>query len=284
MKRMNREEIDSQIPELHRIQLDLLKQIDKICREHNIKYYIAYGSCIGAVRHKGFIPWDHDIDVLMSIDDVDKFEKYANDGKYKLLTWKNGTNWNSIAPWYVNTDTTCIIEENVNLDIDQSIAIDIYPFYNAPKSKFKLKINILRAHLYTLLVLNEPPKNHGKFAKFIGGFLLKLYRRNRINKANKLERKLRDVPFSGNILDYFGLDISLFDAITYPYEWFGEPIDLEFEGLKVMGPSQVDLYLTKRYGDYMKLPPKEDQISNLSNYIFIDVNKGFHGKWNDTCN
>ena len=119
MKRMNREEIDSQIPELHRIQLDLLKQIDKICRVHNIKYYIAYGSCIGAVRHKGFIPWDHDIDVLMSIDDVDKFEKYANDGKYKLLTWKNGTNWNSIAPWYVNTDTTCIIEENVNLDIDQ---------------------------------------------------------------------------------------------------------------------------------------------------------------------
>lgn len=279
MKRMTAQEINELIPELHSVQLDLLLKMDSICREHNIKYYLAFGSCIGAVRHKGFIPWDHDIDVLMSIDDVERFEKYANDGKYKLLTWKNGSNFNSIAPWFINADTTCVIQENVDLDIDQSVAIDIYPFYNAPQSKMGLKIGILRAHLYTLLVLGAPPQNHGKLVKSVGKFILMLYGKRRVKKALQLEKKLRSVPYSGSILDYFGLDITLFNAITYPYEWFGEPKDVVFEGHKVMGPADPDKYLRKRYGNYMKIPPKEEQISNLSNYVYLDVTKGYHGKW-----
>lgn len=279
MKRMTSDEINKVIPELHKTQLDLLLKLDGICREHNIKYYLAFGSCIGAIRHKGFIPWDHDIDVLMSIDDVEEFEKYANDGKYKLLTWKNGSNFNSIAPWFINSETTCVIEENVNLDIDQSVAIDIYPFYNAPKSKVGLKINILRAHLYTLLVLGTPPQNHGNLVKNLGNLILKFYGKRRINRALALEKKLRSVPYSGEILDYFGLDIALFNAITYSYEWFGEPKDVEFEGHMIMAPANPDKYLRKRYGDYMKIPPKKEQISNLSNYVYLDTSKGYHGKW-----
>ena len=281
MKRMTIKEINDKIPQLHAAQLDLLLKLDAICKEHDIKYYLAFGSCIGAIRHKGFIPWDDDIDVLMSIDDVERFEKYANEGKYKLLTWKNGSNFNSIASWFVNSETTCVIEENVNIDIYQAVAIDIYPFYNAPKGRFGLIINVLRAHLYTLLVLGKPPQNHGRIVRCIGKFILNIYKKNRIKKALSLEKKLRSVPFTGSILDYFGHDISLFDAITYPYKWFGEPKSLEFEGHKVMGPADPDKYLRKRYGDYMIIPPKTEQISNLNNYIFLDTSKGYRGKWID---
>lgn len=280
MKRMNAQELSKLSPKLHEIQLDLLLKLDSICREHNIKYYLAYGSCLGSIRHKGFIPWDHDIDVLMSIDDVERFEKYANDGKYKLLTWKNGSGFNSIAPWYVNTNTTCVIKENIGLNIDQAVAIDIYPFYNAPKSKAKLKANILRAHLYTLLVLGMPPHNHGRIGKIIGKIVLGFYGKRRISKALKLEKKLRDVPYSGYILDYCGEDISLFNAIVYPFEWFAEPIELKFEGYNVLGPANPRRYLKKRYGNYMKLPPKEKQVASFDNCLYLDVTKGYHGKWN----
>ena len=163
------------------------------------------------------------------------------------------------------------------MDFNQGIAIDIYPFYNAPKTKPGLLLNIWRSHIYKVLVAGYIPRNHGKATKLMSKFLLTVFRgKMRERVIRRMDRKLRSVPKGKEVLDYYGEDITLCSAITYPREWFGKPTLLEFEGRKFFGPTDPDKYLTRRYGDYMTLPPKEKQVDpNLGLDVIIDTEKSY---------
>ena len=251
--------------ELQRHQLDLLLKLDEVCKRHNLRYYLAYGTCLGAVRHKGFIPWDHDVDVLMPIEDAEKLADFQNDfgERYVVKSRKTDSSFRSISMQLADVEMQCRLiipgrpEEIVNL------FLDIYPFYNAPESKIQLTLNVWRSHLCRIL-LGGPPQNHGTVSKMIGGILLFLHpRRNRAKDIERLAQKLRNSGKSHEITDYFGEDVTFCTAITYEKAWFSEPRQLEFEGHFFDGPTNPDKYLTRRYGDYMTPTPEKKRVSEI---------------------
>lgn len=250
------------------IQLNMLIKLDEVCKRHNLIYYLAYGSCLGAVRHKGFIPWDSDIDVLMPIQDAKKLPEYQEEfgTDYFVQSKETDPGFRYITYKIRDSRTTCIWPEYKNDRFNQGISIDIYPFYNCPATRWGLQKNIWKSYLYRMLVAGRGPINHSTIAKKIGDAINAFYKneQKRKRKIAKLEESLINVSQGKEILDYFGLDITLFNAITYNREWFDTPQEMDFEGYKFNGPKNPDKYLTKRYGQYMNLPPKEKQVDPFS--------------------
>lgn len=246
--------------DIQKIELALLIKLDEICRKHNLTYYLAYGTCIGAMRHKGFIPWDHDVDVLMPFEDARKLSDYQKDFEpdFYISSYINDSNNKTTKVLLYDKNHSCkIMQDGRNIETGK-VCMDIYPFYNCPPTKIGLLFNIWRSHIYKILV-GGIPKNHGKTAKIIGKTVLIFASMgNREKTIKRIERKLNYKGKSYEIADYYGLDITFMTAITYKKEWFGNPCELEFEGHKFFAPTDADRYLTKRYGDYMTPTSKKE--------------------------
>ena len=265
------------LSDMQKVQLDLLRELDRVCRENGIRYYLAFGTCLGALRHGGFIPWDDDIDVLMPYEDTRKLLKIRKkfSDRYFLQSKETDRNYESIAMRLRDSETTLIEKDDEGLDINHGIYIDIYPYYNAPVTKVGLLINIWRSYLLKILVADRVPYNHGQLLKYLTRVVLWLFRNSDKKKIScYLRHKLADEKGGREILDYFGQDVTLLSAITYPKEWFGEPKLVEFEGELFYAPTEPEKYMTRRYGDYMKLPPEEDRVKHHS-YVFMDAHKSY---------
>ena len=262
--------------DVRKVQLSILIKLDEVCRKNGLRYYLAFGTCLGALRHKGFIPWDDDIDVLMPYADAKRLimlqEQFGD--KYFVQSKETESDYRSIAMRIRDCNTTCVEKSEIGLKINKGIYVDIYPYYEGANNKFIRLIDILRSHLFKLLVNQQPPVNHGKFLAMISKAVLWFFsEERRINMINRLERRLSSVQGDA-VLDYFGQDVTLFTAIAYPKEWFGNPKKLFFEGLYFDGPSDPEKYMRKRYGDYMKLPPIEERILHHS-YVVLDPYKSY---------
>lgn len=267
---------DHELSDLQKVQLNILIELDRVCHENNLHYYLAFGTCLGALRHKGFIPWDDDIDVLMPIRDVKKLIHLQNkfEDKYFVQSKETDPEYGSISVRIRNSETTLIEKDEQNLNINHGIYIDVYPFYEAPATKVGLTLNVLKSHVYKVLSSGRIPQNHGKSAKILATLVLNTYGlKHRKKKASKIEREFMKVK-GKEILDYYGQDITLLSAITYPKEWFETPRKLEFEGLYFDGPTEPEKYMTKRYGDYMKLPPVEDQVKHHT-YVYMNAHQSY---------
>ncbi len=239
--------------EVQELQLKMLLKLDEVCRCHNLRYYIAYGTCIGAVRHKGFIPWDHDVDVLMPVKDAWELTKYKEEFGDRILlrNRKTDASFGNTNMNIVDLDHECIVRKKGVVIEKTNVAMDIYPFYKCPTSRLLFTIMVWRSHVYKILV-GGIPKNHGLLAKIIGKVFLVLFpEKTRERTIQRIERKLDYNGRSEEISDYYGLDVSICSAIRYKKDWFAKPVELLFEGYSLYGPTDADKYLTKRYGDYM---------------------------------
>ncbi len=246
--------------DVQRLELEILKKFDEVCQAHGLRYYIAYGTCVGAVRHKGFVPWDHDVDVLMPIKDAKELSKYQSDfgDQFFVANYKTDETFKNTHMQIVDKKHRCKVKQKGHEVEEIELAMDIYPFYACPPTKLGLLFNIWRSHIHKMLVMG-PPKNHGKALAIASKIILLFYKeKNRERDIARIEKKLDYQGPSYEIADYFGKDITLCTAITYRKEWFGEPIKMEFEGLQFDGPADADKYLTKRYGDYMTPPPRTE--------------------------
>lgn len=253
--------------DIKQVLLNLLIKLDEVCERHHLRYYLAFGTCLGALRHKGFIPWDHDIDVLMPIEDARKLIRYQDEfgDRYFVQSKETDPEYGAIAYKLRDSETACIWNEYRDCRFNQGLSIDIYPFYYAPDSRFKLLVNIWRSYFLKMLTLGDMPMNHKGPAQSAMRLFTSFYRGKRGEKKRRyLQRKLEEVKNGREILDYYGQDITLFSAITYPAEWFAEPKKLEFEGLLFNGPTEPEKYMERRYGDYMTLPPEEKRIEEFS--------------------
>ena len=142
--------------------LEIAKYIDKLCQENDIEYYVIYGSALGAVRHKGFIPWDDDFDIGMTYPNYLKFlkvyEEKVDKKKYFLQTLESEPNYYLSFAKFRDITTTLIEEANKDIPITYGVYVDIFPIVGVPNNKFKralLKINRAFALSANINVINN---------------------------------------------------------------------------------------------------------------------------------
>ena len=252
--------------QIHKIQYDMLVELDQICRKHGLTYYLAYGTCLGAVRHKGFIPWDHDVDVLMPYQDAVELEKYQDEfsDNYFISSRRTDKTNKTIKSIIIDKNIKCReVRNGVVINDDARIGLDIYPFYNCPKSKSELLFNIWRSHILKMLV-GGAPENHGNAAKLFGKAVIALFGgKEKEKRIEKLQKQLCYTGPSDEIADYYGLDVKACSAITYNKDWFGTPKEILFEDRMFYAPANAHAYLTKRYGDYMTPVSKKERDNEM---------------------
>lgn len=252
------------IKEIQSICLNILKFIDEICQKNDIKWSLSAGSALGAIRHKGFIPWDDDIDIMMTRENYNKFLKVMekNDNpRFSFTCYPN-----SIHFFIKVYDTNTIVESpNIKQKNPAGIAVDIFPIdVMNPKTVKKDLLWTNRYHGLAYLASTE------KFIKDPAGFLPSVkkfvYRavakffgvKFWIRRADKIKTKYNstDCNLAGVFDEY--LEGEIFDR-----KLFDNIIMVDFEGCKFPIVAEYDKYLSGVYGDYMTPPPKDKQVAHL---------------------
>lgn len=263
------------LKKLQKKELEILKYFDEFCRKNGLEYYLAYGTLIGAIRHKGFIPWDDDIDIHMTgkmylklielmKDKQDQqyfFQSLETDENYYLL-------WNKIR-----LNNTVFIEKGWEQNkFHQGIFIDIFPLIEYPKNQLDFKkINIIFKMTNLLIGNNLSENKKNKYYSLTGKLLSKMLR--------VIPKKIRNKIVIKNIkylCNYQGDGRSYFSTIRgtsrcFKKENFDETIDVDFENIKSKAPKGYHEYLTDIYGDYMKLPKESERVGHGEVYLCFNT-------------
>lgn len=247
---------------------EILDYFVAFCEKNNLKYYLSYGTLLGAVRHKGFIPWDDDIDVQMPPADYLKFIelfKKVKDDKYFFQTTETDKYYHATFA-KIRKNNSCMVEKEWSyMKIHKGINIDIFPMYPYPSNPKEKKKFMFLLKLSTLLVSKNLKTNNVK-NKIIFG-LLRIIPRNITNKMSlNIVNKL--LTYNGEYDKYM---IESTDK-GFNKEWFNESTLLEFEGTKYRAPKEYDKVLTSMYGDYMTPPKEEDRVGHGDIYLSFDKN------------
>lgn len=259
-----------ELKKVQNVELYLLKEFIKICDENDLKYLIAYGTLIGVVRHKGFIPWDDDIDILMPRNDYDKFNRIASKMLPKsvfLQNYETDVNYPGGFTKLRKTESTFIEINYSKIKMNHGIYIDIFPLdyisnnsFDIKKVKFLKKIFLLRSRAEIQVI--EEESHHSKainrILSIFSNFLALIFPCFSTFNYN-IDKILRKSEKSENMINFyaFGYD----DKIIYKSKWFDNIKKAEFEGIKVNIPEDYDEILEYIYGDYMKLPPVNQRKS-----------------------
>lgn len=252
------------LDEIKQIEIDILDEIVQICSENNLKYILAYGTLLGAVRHKGFIPWDDDIDIIMPRYDYNKLLEIWNDGKYRLVECMKNKDY--IYPFAKVYDADTILEESgVTVSYPLGIYVDIFPcdaIKDTPEKEKKYlnqcemveKMRMYSLNPFEMFLNKDPKKNFGR--KIIWNILRKI---GPAKFSRILTKKLQKYSFSD--AEYAGCICNRnLEREMLPKKVFEDLIDLEFEGKLYKAPNNYHLMLQKKYGDYMALPPVEERV------------------------
>lgn len=260
---------DISLEEAKRLELEILINVADFCEKHGLRYYLAYGTLIGAIRHKGFIPWDDDIDIWMPRSDYNKLIEIYNaeneDKTFHLIapTAKESGFHTFVKIINVNTEK---IEMGQKKGSVLGVDIDIFPLDGEPEDE--------KENEKWYKKLKQLYKRYTFSCKSLDGYPLKtkihilLYRGDapRRNKIFAETLKLH-AQYPYEECKYVGamesIDIGLKER--YEREWFEESVMVEFEGLSFRAPKGYHEVLTKTYGDYMQLPPESKRVTHHSN-------------------
>lgn len=255
--------------------LEVMKYIDGICRKNGIVYYIMGGTALGAIRHGGFIPWDDDLDIFMTPAEYKKFKAaMAADGneKFMLQEWRTVKKHLEYAK--VRMNGTTFIEESFKdrKDLHQGIYVDIMMLHKVPADNERIHKKVYYASkfvtLYALTQRNWKPKTSSQ-AMVVG--LLKVLPCQMIAKWCYKQIYKYDDMKDGFKWCYW-ITPAKFRSGLFEKSFFDEPVDVPFEDTVLYGSKHIKEYLEYRYGDYMKLPSKEQQEAAVHAMIW-DVNK-----------
>lgn len=262
------------------IELDLLKEFDRVCRLHDIPYVITDGTMLGAVRHKGFIPWDDDADVCMLREDYERFKKEAiKDLNPQLYFFQDNTTdpyyrWGYAKLRRVGTEHIRVGQEH--LKCRTGIFIDIMPYDDIPKCLIGQLFQNFYCYCCRKILWSEVGKMNAKGFKRIWFQLLSHISVDSVYKALRLyTNRSRNVSTNRVRLLLFkppGREYTkkpLNERYGMTKRWIAERAEFEFEGVKVYGSLDADGFLTWKFGDYMKLPP-EDQREGHAQVSSID--------------
>ena len=256
--------------------LEIMKFIDAVCRKNGIVYYIMGGTALGAIRHGGFIPWDDDLDIFMTPAEYTKFkaamEMEANP-RFMLQEWRTVEKYLEYAK--VRMNGTTFIEESFKdrKDLHQGIYVDIMILHKVPESNFIQKLVYYESKFVTLYALSQrnwKPKNKGQvlvlnILKVLPCQLIAKLCYHRIYKYD--DRK-------DNFKYCYWITPAKFHSGLFDKSFFEQPVDVQFEDTVLYGSKHIKEYLEYRYGNYMKLPSKEQRQMAVHAMIF-DTEKNY---------
>lgn len=255
------------LKEIQALQLSLVIEIDKVCRRHGIKYYLISGSCLGAVRHGGFIPWDDDIDIAMMRPDYERFisifpEEFDTE-KYKLVNENVEEEFTASLSRIIFKGTRLVQPTIAHLKVDHGMFLDVFPLDNVPDDDTERQRQHQELEKINNTIYKKVwPKSTGRYAG--------------IKNLVKTMRSLAMLAVSlKSLKDKRHEVITRFDSMPtecvcsmaskygyarhiMPREIYGEPAYLEFEGVSLPFPQQYKEHLRRLFGpNYMKLPPED---------------------------
>ena len=256
---------------IHEKDLILFKEFLKICKKNKLEYYAIGGTFLGAIRHKGFIPWDDDMDIAMPREDFNKFVEIANKElpkNIKLITFENDKDYRYYIPRLI--DLNAKINE-VNSKKEENIFIDIFPIDGTPNNSILRKVYYFRVLLNRMLISyyysdeinsNRKRKLYEKVLIVIGKILPTKLLINPKKRLKKIDKLLRNNNYNNS--KYVGTIMGAYRTREIvPKHYFGKPTKYDFEGLKIYGPEKYDEYLHHMYGDYMKIPENKNENQHL---------------------
>lgn len=266
--------IDNSVKKLQEKLLEVMKIFHQVCEENNLTYYLVGGSMLGAVRHKGFIPWDDDIDVAMPRADYQKLISLPQTvwpKNLKINTPHDTEYW--IIPFSKLVDTnTTLVEEGVAGCLTGGIYVDIFPLDGAGNNNLYARFKYFGFQIKRRLVLynvmkdkktNFIEKNVQRYAKGKSG--QKLFEKL---EAWMKSTDYKDSSIIGNYAGAWGIKEFMSKDI------FDNPKLYDFEECQFYGVSNYDAYLSSLYGDYMQLPPKDKQVSHHG-ITYLDLSKSY---------
>ena len=260
------------IETLHEHILQILLKVDRVCREHDVCYYCWAGTMLGAVRHGGFIPWDDDMDICMPRPDYDRFMSHAREwlpAPLEALCIDTDATYPGGFGKVVDGSTTLI--EREHSDYVGGIYIDVFPIDGAPASMLKRRVAVARYKACDKLLyfLHRDPYKHGRGPSSWPVLLLqRLFTHEWARRQLRAAYLAYDYEQSAYVLDYD-------DGVKGVMEKrvLGTPQPVMFEGHEVMGVEHTDEYLRMKYGDYMVVPPHDNQRQH--NFFYLDYNMSY---------
>ncbi len=260
-------EID--IEQLKKIELQLLIAVHKICEQENLRYSLGGGTLLGAVRHKGFIPWDDDIDIMMPRPDYDAFISYclSNEVPFKILSWETDKSYVDLSAKIYDPETVLEDDNIVNGD-KIGVNIDVFPIDGLGNTRKKavkafkstsFKRNLLVAAGWKKFFKSKTHAWYYEPFRFAFFVLSRFVNKSKLFAS--IQKKYTKIDFD-SVEFAAAVGGSYREKEILPKSVFTEYTELPFEGVNFKAISQYDTYLSSIYGDYMKLPPEEKRVSH----------------------
>lgn len=269
---MQIESVPGLLERVKQTEMEALCEIKRLCEKHNIRYFICYGTMLGAVRHKGFIPWDDDVDVIMPWKAYTKFCRVCKrelDPRFFLQNYHTDRFSSPFAKLRVNGTTAMGLDEK-HMNMHTGVWVDIFPAvgFTGNKKQFERmnrweqwRINLVKDEFYRATQAQIHAKTR---------LLYKLPLRLRRFLARCIEfytsRDCARTP-------YFGVYFPRIYRVLQT-EWIRDAVQMEFEGEMFPVPIGWDAFLTKLYGDYMQLPPEEQRVTG-HHFLMVDCDRDY---------
>ena len=255
--------------------LDILTAVDKTCRQHDLRYYLWAGTMIGAIRHKGFIPWDDDIDIAMPRPDYDRLIANCKEWlpqPYEMVCAETDDCYP--LPFAKIQDASTTLIERMHLKYVGGVYIDVFPIDGVPDGWWQQKWHFGRYEYYkrVLYLLYRDPYKHGHGpSSWVPLLCRKLYTLKEVQ--DKLHSILVQYSYDEQplVADYDDGSHGIMKKAV-----LGMPTPYTFEDRTVLGVEHYDTYLTNKYGDYMVIPPHDEQRQH--NFHYLDLTKSYHQK------
>ena len=252
---------------LNEVQLaskEVVEELLKVCQENHIRYFALGGTLLGCVRHKGFIPWDDDIDLGFPREDYERLLKILEKNRFQLTTYETDpTHISYFAK--LTTDSVKVIKHRGEHDVELAVWVDLFPLDGMPKNAFQRKIYIKRVMfqklLYKFSLIDNVmyDKHRGKMHNFLIWFgkTLRLHKilnyKHVLNRIDKLLKKYpyEDSEYVANLMGAWS------QKEIFPKAYYDDAVLYPFEDIYLNAPKAYDAILTQMYGDYMT-PPAQD--------------------------
>lgn len=254
---------------IHESELNIAKYFVEICEKNNLEYFILGGTFLGAVRHKGFIPWDDDMDFGMPRKDYEKLYKLLSEKKTDKYIYKNFKNSN-IKTYFsrIEDPTISIIDTSAKKEDIRNAWIDIFPLDGMPNGKFrqsihKLRILITRVRMqysqFDEIVNQDLPgrRRHEQFLIDLGNLIQPQRFINKKKAFEKMDKLLKKYPYDKSKMVGNHMGIYKFKE-TFEKNIYEETDKYLFEDIYLTAPKNYDLVLKQLYGEYM-IPPKVEE-------------------------